>query len=66
MAKKQLTYTSALTELESLLAEIEGEELNVDLLIGKVKRATELLQFCKTKLHDTQQEIEDVLSSMDE
>lgn len=65
MAKKQLNYTNALTELEGLLAEIEGEELNVDLLIDKVKRATELLQFCKNKLHHTQQEIEEVLGNID-
>lgn len=63
MAKK-VTYSSALKELEDILEKIENDELDVDSLMEKVKRATELLKICKTKLHSTQSEIEDVLNSI--
>ena len=50
MSKKQLTYTSALKELEMIVDKIENDSPNVDELTVLVKRAVELTNFCKNKL----------------
>ena len=61
---KQLTYSQALTELEEILNEIESEEINVDMLAEKVKRAAFLIKFCKGKLRNTEEEVKKVLSEI--
>lgn len=47
MKKNKLTYTSAITELEKIVGEIESGEVDVDVLTAKVKRASELIKFCR-------------------
>jgi len=61
---KQLTYSQALTELEAILNEIESEEIYVDILAEKVKRAAYLIKFCKGKLRNTEEEVKKVLSEI--
>jgi exodeoxyribonuclease VII small subunit len=65
MATKKLTYSEALSELQSILLKLEKQELDVDQLSDQVKRASELIKFCKSKLHDTEEEIEKTLEEMD-
>lgn len=61
---KQLTYSQALTELEKILNEIESEEINVDMLAEKVKRASYLIKFCKDRLRNTEEEVKKVFSDI--
>ena len=61
MRKNKLTYTSAITELEKIVEEIESGEIDVDVLTEKVKRASELIKFCKDSLRNTQKEVEKTL-----
>lgn len=65
MKKDKLTYSSAITELEEIVNEIESGEVNVDVLTAKVKRASELIKFCKDNLRDTQKEVNKVLEGME-
>ena len=66
MTKKKLSYDHALNELQNIVAEIEGEEISVDELSKKVKRAAELLKFCQNKLHQTEEDVNEILSQFDE
>lgn len=61
MAKKEFTYSRALEELETILSEIENEELDLDILSSKVKRATFLIKECKSRLRKTSEEIDGIL-----
>ncbi|MBS1126511.1 MAG: Exonuclease small subunit [Nitrospirae bacterium] len=63
---KQLTYSLALTELEEIISAIESEEINIDTLAEKVKRATYLIRFCKGRLRNTEEEVKKVLSEIEE
>jgi exodeoxyribonuclease VII small subunit len=63
---KQLTYSQALTELEEIISAIESEEINVDVLAEKVKRAAYLIKFCKGRLRNTEEEVKKVLSEIEE
>lgn len=65
MAKKKTSYNEAIQEIEETLAVIENEELDVDDLTEKVKRVSELIQLCKTKLHTTESEVRKVLDALD-
>jgi len=66
MAKKNMTYSEAVTAVEDILRLIETGELDVDELAEKVKQASELLKLCKGKLFRTEKEIEKILKEMDE
>jgi exodeoxyribonuclease VII small subunit len=60
-----MTYSLALTELEDIINEIESEEINVDILAEKVKRASYLIKFCKVRLRNTEEEVKKVLSEIE-
>lgn len=63
--ENKLTYTEAITELEAIVEEIENEDISVDDLSKKVKRASELIRLCKTKLTKTEQEVNEVLKEIE-
>jgi exodeoxyribonuclease VII small subunit len=65
MAKKQLTYNEAIKEIEDILRIVENNEIDVDIISEKVKRACFLIKFCKDKLHDTEEEIDKLFKEMD-
>ncbi|OHE56706.1 MAG: exodeoxyribonuclease VII small subunit, partial [Thermodesulfovibrio sp. RBG_19FT_COMBO_41_18] len=41
--------------------DIESGEIDVDVLTAKVKRASELIKFCKDSLRNTQKEVQKTL-----
>ncbi len=63
---KEITYEKAIEELEEIVSRIESEEIPVDELAEKVKRAGELIKICKTKLYKTEEEVKNVLSEIAE
>ncbi len=62
---EKLTYTEAKKELEAIVVAIESGELDVDALTEKVKRASELIAFCKEKLKKTDEELQKILDEID-
>lgn len=66
MATKKITYNEAITEIEEILDKIENEELDVDELADKVKRVSVLLKTCKDKLQKTNEQVEQILSEMED
>lgn len=63
---KKMTYQEALNEIELILERIEANELDIDELAEKVKRASFLLKFCREKLQKTNEEVEKILNDMEE
>lgn len=63
---RQLTYSTALTELEQITGEIESESIDVDTLTEKVKRAAYLIKFCRERLRNTEEEVKKVLSDIED
>lgn len=60
-----LTYEVAYKELAQIAKEIESETVSVDQLAQKVKRASELITFCQTKLKSTETEVNKIIAQMD-
>lgn len=59
-----VTYTQAKQELEEIVSSIESDELDVDALTHKVKRASELIAFCKEKLTKTDVELQKIIEDI--
>jgi exodeoxyribonuclease VII small subunit len=55
--EKPLTYQAAVQELETILQQVENNEVDIDILSEKVKRASWLLNFCTERLRATEEEI---------
>jgi exodeoxyribonuclease VII small subunit len=58
-------YAAALSELDSILRELEGSDVDVDHLAERVARASELIQLCRAKISTAQLRIEQVTADLD-
>ncbi len=63
---EEQNYSQAIEELENIVTEIENEDISVDELSAKVKRAAELIRICKAVLYKTEEEVNAVLKDMRE
>jgi exodeoxyribonuclease VII small subunit len=59
-----MTYEKAYEELQQIISDIETGEISVDSLSEKVKRAAELIQFCKEKLTATENDVQKILEDL--
>lgn len=62
--KKTESYESALQELKTIVSDIENDSVSVDELTKKVKRASELIKFCKNILTKTETDVNSALDDM--
>ena len=58
-------YTEAFEELQEIVSEIEQGEISVDELSEKVKRASRLINICKSKLTRTEEDVNKILKQLD-
>jgi exodeoxyribonuclease VII small subunit len=61
---EDLKYSSAFKELQEIVSEIESGEISVDELSEKVKKAAQLIKFCKTKLTSTEEDVNNILKEL--
>jgi len=64
--EQELTYESAYNELLQIAKEIEDESVSVDILAEKVKRASELIEFCQKKLKTAEGDLNNIIDQMGE
>lgn len=62
---EELSYKDAFEELKEIVSDLEDGEIQVDELSDKVKRATELIRFCKEKLKTTESDVNQILKELD-
>jgi len=62
---EEINYTIAFEELQLIVQEIEEGEISVDELSIKVKRAAQLIKVCKTKLTQTEEDVNQILKELD-
>lgn len=58
---KDLKYDRALEKLQEIVTLLERKEITIDELSGKVKEAKLLVDFCREKLDDTEEEIKKII-----
>lgn len=65
MAEDTPGYAAALSELDSILQELEGSDVDVDHLADRVARASDLITLCRNKISTAQLRIEQVTADLD-
>ena len=66
MAKKKETYSQAMARLETIVRQVDSNELEIDELVEKIKEANEIIAFCSEKLKKADTEIEKLLADKQE
>lgn len=59
-------YGEAVAELESILREIEDDDVDVDLLATRVSRAAGLIEFCRDRILAARSAVADATESLDD
>ena len=62
MKKNELTYESALAELEAIVEKIEKGSLEISQLSPMLRRAQELLKYCKAQLLQVEKDVNSILT----
>ncbi|MCB9298410.1 MAG: exodeoxyribonuclease VII small subunit [Lewinellaceae bacterium] len=57
----KLTYEEAMQELQQIVAQLQEDAVSVDELSDKVKRAAELIAYCREKLRTTEESLKGLL-----
>lgn len=60
-----MNYEQAYAELSQIAKEIETEAVSVDVLAERVKRASELINFCQKKLRNTETEVNNIIKQLE-
>ena len=60
--KAQLKYDEALEKLRDIVGFLEKKEVKIDDLAIKVKDAKKLVDFCRNKLQETEDEITKIIN----
>ncbi len=58
-------YAQALDELDAILRELEGSDVDVDRLAERVARATELISVCRQRIGQARMRIDEVIADLD-
>ncbi|MEY3048655.1 MAG: exodeoxyribonuclease VII small subunit [Flavobacteriales bacterium] len=60
------SYSLAFEELQRIVSEMERGDIGIDELAVNVKRASELIQFCRNKLKTTEMDVAEILKQLEE
>jgi exodeoxyribonuclease VII small subunit len=63
--KDEIGYAEALKELETILAELERTDVDVDVLASRVERASELIRLCRDRIGNAKLQIDNVVNGLE-
>lgn len=69
MAKKkaeELRFGEAIEQLEEILARVESAEIDIDELAEELKKATTLLEICRSKIRRAEVEVTQIVQSLED
>ena len=66
MAEEPRTFQAAMEELEVILHKLDSEEVNIDSLTIDLQRASELIEWCRSRLETTRVDVERIVAALDE
>ena len=61
----EIGYADAMAELGEILAELERDDLDVDVLAERVRRAGELITLCRARIARAQADVEGIVTTLD-
>lgn len=61
----EISYVDAVAELEQILDELDGDDVDVDVLGARVQRAAELLRLCRDRISGARLQVEQVVAELE-
>jgi exodeoxyribonuclease VII small subunit len=65
VSEPDIGYADAMAELERILAELEGDHLDVDVLAERVRRASELIKLCRGRIARAQDDVAKIVTDLE-
>jgi exodeoxyribonuclease VII small subunit len=65
MAEQEPCYAEAMAELDDILGELERDDLDVDVLADRVKRASELIGLCRERIARAQTDVDQIVVDLE-
>ena len=62
---ESIGYADAMAELEQILRDLEGDDLDVDILASRVERASFLIGLCRKRIGAARVQVERVVANLD-
>lgn len=59
-----MTYNEAINELNAILQELQSDKCDIDTMVAKTQRASELITECRNRLIATEDELRSVLDTL--
>ena len=59
-------YADAVAKLEQILAELEADDVDVDLLSERVRTAVELIRICRDRITAAELEVTRIVAGLDD
>ena len=66
MSDETIGYAEAMRELEQILQELEGDDLDVDVLAVRVRRASELIAVCRARITRAEDDVSNIVTALDD
>lgn len=60
---EKMSYGESVQELEAILSRLRGVDVDIDSLAVDVKRATELIAYCRQRLAGVEEEVGKILQN---
>ncbi len=61
----EVRWADAIAELEAILAKLDDDALDVDVLAAQVARASELITLCRDRIANTKLEVERIVGDLE-
>ncbi len=65
MSDEAIGYADAMSELGDILEELERDDLDVDVLAERVKRASELIKLCRGRIARAQADVDRIVVDLE-
>jgi exodeoxyribonuclease VII small subunit len=64
-SQPELGYAEAMAELEDILEELEGDDLDVDVLAERVRRASTLIEICRARISSARADVDSIVVGLE-
>lgn len=64
--EEPIGYADAMRELEQILEELEGDQLDVDVLAERVRRASDLVKLCRARITRAQDDVASIVADLED
>jgi exodeoxyribonuclease VII small subunit len=62
----ELGYADALAELETILEDLEDDNIDIDVLAGKVERASALIRLCRDRITSARTQVDRIVADLEQ